>query len=444
MRQIRFSILIVVVSFVALPLFAADYVLTAPKWGRAQAQAVRAAGGTVRYAHATGFAIVSADAADFASRVNASNAFSDVIPDIVAQWTASSQMADGQLVPDASGVGSYTAAQWALETVNAQGAWSAGYQGAGVRVAVIDGGIYDKHIDLNGNIDVARSVSFVPGVAFNHDVGTVWHATHVAGIIAAKNDGIGITGIAPRATIVGVKVLHGDGGSFGAVIAGIYYAATPLAEGGAGADIINMSLSAEFQRGRHHEDSLVAQFAKACNYAASKGVLVISAAGNNSRDLGQSRDLVTIPAESGSGLAISATGPLGFGRGATNFRRPAAYSNFGEGVIWLAGPGGDSDLPGGDTCTLAGIAPQPCWRFDRVVSTIRGSGDKVDAYAWAEGTSMAAPAVAGVAALAKQAHPGISLGALKTLIARSADDEGKIGRDEFYGNGYPNAGKAVR
>src|SRR6185503_11284926 len=122
-------ILIVVVSFVALPLFAADYVLTALKWGRPQARAVVAAGGTVRYAHASGFAIVSADAADFVSRVNASNAFSDVIPDIFAQWTASSQMVEAEPVMAAPlAVENYTAAQWALKAVNAQGAWRAGYQ----------------------------------------------------------------------------------------------------------------------------------------------------------------------------------------------------------------------------------------------------------------------------------------------------------------------------
>jgi len=82
-----------------------------------------------------------------------------------------------------------------------------------------------------------------------------------------------------------------------------------------------------------------------------------------------------------------------------------------------------------------------CWVFDMVLSSVRGSGASIATYAWAAGTSMAAPAVAGVAALAKQAHPGISLGALKTLIARTADTESP---KEFYGNGYPNAGRAVQ
>ena len=64
-------------------------------------------------------------------------------------------------------------------------------------------------------------------------------------------------------------------------------------------------------------------------------------------------------------------------------------------------------------------------------------------YGWAAGTSMAAPAVSAVAALIKQANPGISLGALKTKLQQSADDEGKKGNDPYYGKGFVNAAKAV-
>jgi subtilisin family serine protease len=61
---------------------------------------------------------------------------------------------------------------------------------------------------------------------------------------------------------------------------------------------------------------------------------------------------------------------------------------------------------------------------------------------WQVGTSMAAPAAAGVAALIKGANPGISLGALKTRLKNTADDEGKKGKDEFYGHGFVNAFRA--
>jgi len=446
MRHFRFSIFVLVCLFlVSAPLFAADYVLTASKWGSAQSSAVTAAGGTVTYSHASGFALVTSDASDFAARANASKAFGDVVSDIVAQWQKPSPAVDVVESAVTPGNETFAAAQWAPTAVNAQGAWTAGYTGAGVRVAVVDGGVYNAHIDLNGSVDVARSVSFVPGFAFNQDVGTFWHGTHVAGIIAARDNNIGTIGIAPGATIVGVKVLHNGSGNFGAVIAGILYAATPIAEGGGGADIINMSLGAEFNRREQGAGPLVAALAKACNYAASNGVLVVSAAGNSAVDLGQARDYVSVPAESGSGIAVSASGPLGFALGATNFHRPASYSNYGEGAIWVAGPGGDFALPGTAVCALprqpSGLIVQQCWVFDMVMSTVRGSGASISTYSWAAGTSMAAPAVSAVAALAKEAHPGISLGALKTLIARSADPESP---KEFYGHGYPNAGNAVQ
>ena len=449
MRQVRFSIAVLVALVLfSFPMFAADYVLTASNWNNSKSAAVAAAGGTVRYSHASGFALVSSEDPNFSANANASHAFQDVIGDLFAEWTTPLRTADVVEAAVTPGDETFAAAQWAPTAVNAQGAWSAGYTGAGVRVAVLDGGIYDSHIDLNGQVDTARSVSFVPGFAFNQDVGTFWHGTHVAGIIAAKDNAIGTIGIAPGATIVGVKVLHNGSGSFGAVIAGLLYASTPIAEGGAGADIINMSLGAEFPKNATGGGQLVAALNKAVNYAGGQGVLVISAAGNSGIDLGQARNVTSVPAESGSGIAVSASGPLGFALGATNFRRPASYSNYGEGTIWLAGPGGDFALPGSAICALprqpSGLIVQQCWVFDMVMSTVRGSGASTTSYSWAAGTSMAAPAVAAVAALAKQAHPGISLGGLKTLLKNSADDEGKNGKDEFYGHGYPNAGRAVQ
>ena len=78
-----------------------------------------------------------------------------------------------------------------------------------------------------------------------------------------------------------------------------------------------------------------------------------------------------------------------------------------------------------------------------VLSAARGSGASTASYAWAAGTSMAAPAVAAVAALIKQKHPTASVGELKTRLMRATTDEGKVGNDPFYGKGYINAWKAV-
>jgi subtilisin family serine protease len=186
---------------------------------------------------------------------------------------------------------------------------------------------------------------------------------------------------------------------------------------------------------------------KAVNFADRYGVLVVVAAGNNAADMDHSGPWISVPAESGSGIAVSATAPVGFALGATNFRRPASYTNYGVSAVNVAAPGGDSVLPGNATCSIpripAGFVTAPCWVFDLVLSTVRGAPASNSTYGFAAGTSMAAPMVSGIAALIKQRYPGISLGALKTQLQRTADDEGPVGADPYYGKGFVNARKAV-
>ncbi len=425
-----------------------DYIVSAPRWGDAQAAAVNAAGGAVTFGHdGAGVAVVRLSAPDFLARLRASKAITDAARDVVVAWqrpdVGGTVTASFTNPPDNDRY--FNTIQWAPQAVDAPAAWAAGCTGQGVRVAVLDGGIWNVHPDLAPNFDTAHSRSFVPGQAYNTDTGTFWHGTHVAGIVAAvdntTNANSGVIGIAPKATIVGVKVLHGGLGSFGAVIEGILYAATPIANGGGGADIINMSLGAVFPKNDPDVRGLVAALNKAVNYADRFGVLVVSAAGNDELDLDHSGNYVSVPAQSGSGIAVSATGPSGFALGATNFAQPASYTNFGNSAISVAAPGGDFRLagtPAGDaTCTLpttngAALA-RPCWVFDMVMST------NVGGWAWAAGTSMASPAAAAVAAIIKQRNPGISLGDLKNALARSAQDLGKPGHDPYYGRGWVNA-----
>jgi subtilisin family serine protease len=321
-----------------------------------------------------------------------------------------------------------------MVSLDAPSAWATGCTGAGVRVAINDGGIYDLHADLAPNLDTACSVSFVPGQPFNNDTGTFWHGTHVAGIVGAADNAFGVIGVAPEATLIGVKVLHNGSGTFGQVIGGILYAADPAAFGlpqCQRADIINMSLGAAvFKTGG--AGPLVGAVNQAVNFAASQGVLVVSAAGNNGVDVRDFPSLSFVPADSGSGLAVSATGPVDFANGGTNFRRPASYSNFGNGFIDVAAPGGDFTL-----------FPVGLWFQDMVLSTCRGaSAPPTFSFCFAAGTSMASPAAAGVAALIKSTNPGISLGALKAKLAQTADDEGALGHDAFYGQGFVNAFRA--
>jgi lantibiotic leader peptide-processing serine protease len=431
--------MVLVGVMVAAPLAAAaqdaDYVVTASRWGAAQAAAVEAAGGTVLFGHdGAGVAVVRSAAADFVERLRASSAIQQVERDQVVAWQMPSGNVDAQSVNPNNDP--FFPIQWAPRAIDAPAAWAAGCTGQGVRVAILDGGIYAAHVDLAANIDVAASRSFVPGFAFNQDTGTFWHGTHVAGIVAAADNNLGVVGIAPQATIIGVKVLHAGSGSFAGVINGILYAATPLAEGGGGADIINMSLGATFSK-QGGAGVLIGALAKAVNYADRHGVLVVSAAGNNRLDLDHSGPVTTLPAQSGSGIAVAATGPIGVGLGATNFANPASYTNYGNSLVNVAAPGGDFQLPGTAPCTYGGITTQ-CWVFDMVLSTARGTGIN-GGYSWAAGTSMAAPAASAVAAMIKQRHPGISLGALKTRLAQSAQDLGKKGNDPFYGKGWVNA-----
>jgi subtilisin family serine protease len=452
MRFFRISVLVVAVALASLASASADnYVLVSGKWTSAQTAAVQAAGGTVVFSHNSGIGVVSSNAPDFLSRALAGNAFQYGAPDVTVQWQP--PVADYSL--EDSAVGGVTASavvnpaddrfypiQWAHTAIESPAAWAAGCTGAGARVAVIDGGIFNAHPDLAGAVDTACSASFVPGQPYNNDVGTFWHATHVAGIIGARDNNIGVIGVAPQSTIIGVKALHNGGGSFGAVIGAILYASDPASFGASGcarADIINMSLGAEFPK--NGEGQLVAALNKAVNFAASKGVLVVSSAGNSAIDFGQAGNFTVVPGGSGSGLAISATAPLGWALGATDYDRPASYSNYGEGLIALAAPGGDAALPGNALCTLPispGTITQPCWVFDLYLSTSRGT-TAAGGYSFAAGTSMAAPTASGVAALIVQNHPGISLGALKAMLLQSTTDSGKVGHDEFYGRGFVNA-----
>ncbi len=426
-----------------------DYVLSAGSWGVAQETAVNTAGGVVRYSHGqAGLAVVSSANPDFLNQVMASGVIGYGAPDQMVQW----QMPVTEVTLEESvvtpGDETFINAQWNVRSISAPAAWAAGYTGAGVRVAVLDGGIHSTHVDLDGNLDVARSASFVAGQNFNQDTGTFWHGTHVAGIVAAEDNAIGTIGVAPGATIIGVKVLHSGSGSFGAVISGILYAATPIADGGAGADIINMSLGAVFAKAGG-AGSLISALNKAVNFAGSQGVLVVTAAGNNAIDFDHSGSFVSVPAMSGSGIAVSATGPVGFAvgypNGATNFNRPASYTNFGNSLVNIAGPGGDFVLPGNAVCSIprvpSGNVVTNCWVFDMVLSTSRGAGASTTSYSFAAGTSMAAPAVAGVAALALQAHPNLSVGALKGKLGNTADG---LTPKPFYGKGFVNAANAVQ
>lgn len=455
----RISVCALIFAGLASPVLADTYVVTASSWGSKQADAVTRAGGSVRFSHgAAGIAVVDSASATFLADVVEDPAIQTADRDVMVQWVPPSAVI--QVDANVAHIGddeTFWSMQWAPRAVHAPEAWNAGCKGTGVRIALVDGGIYREHVDLAGRIDESRSVSFVAGRNWfeDSDPSNFWHATHVAGIIAADANSFGVVGIAPEATLIGVKVLDAGYGSFGAVIAGILYAATPIAQGGGGADIINLSLGAVFAKNDPTARGLVAALNRAVNYADRFGVLVVSAAGNNGLDLDHSGNLVDVPAQSGAGIAVAATGPTGFGLDPDaplqDFSTPASYTNFGKSAILVAAPGGDNVLlntaAGSQLCALpqvpSGSVVNVCWAFDLVISTIRGTAAPPNfSFGFADGTSMAAPSVSAVAALIKAKNPGLSLGDLKNSIARATDDLGKKGRDPNFGRGFINAYKA--
>lgn len=421
--------------------------------------AVRAAGGKVTNRLFAIDAVVADGDAAFKSRIQRQPGVQSVAPNLNIRWTPSEQrrpeaVADAPLDPPNNPPGSIDSRfnlQWGHAAVRAVDAWNYGYKGKGAKVAVLDGGFSLNHPDIATQYDrdctsdmTGEGIDYRP----NDDdtTGIFSHGMHVAGTIAAAWNYIGTIGVAPEARLCLVKVLLNVGsGSFEDVVEGIIYAADK------GVDIINMSLGGALYKsgvpGEYtaREAAELKNFiARAVNYAYQRGVLVIASAGNDGSDGDKDKDLIHLPSDAPNAMSVSATAPIGWAvnPAAAFLDFPASYTNYGRSVISVAGPGGDAAYPGNENCTLGGLT-RPCWVFDLVFSTGAVVGNSAYYY-WSAGTSMAAPHVAGVAALIVSRFGKMHPAQLRTKLERGADDLGQPGNDPFYGAGRVNAIRSLQ
>lgn len=417
---------------------------------------VTAAGGTIdRYISQIGIVVVSSSDSNFASKAAKITGITEVAPNAIVQWVTPLDNFNAEDIslsleygnpPNSGDDDIRFDLQWGHDAVDAPEAWNAGYRGDGVRVAVLDGGFDLDHPDLAPNINMALSINFVAGETLQYALPDPFsHGSHTAGTIAAADNGFGVIGVAPEAELVLVKVLSDSGsGSFADVISGIIHAAD------VDADIISMSLGAALDKNGFCDSegcvranevaSLVNAIKRATTYANQSGSTVIASAGNDAIDLDHTANLIHVPSSLPNVLSISATAPIGWATDPGNIflDNLASYSNYGQSSIDFGAPGGDFVYPGNEACLIGGIV-RPCWVFDMVFST----GN--NAFYWSAGTSMAAPHVAGVAAIIIGKNGGdMNPAAVEAALRASADDLGKPGNDDAYGAGRVNAYNAVR
>ncbi len=324
--------------------------------------------------------------------------------------------------------------QWALDAVHVKGAWNKDYEGKNAVVAVLDGGFYTHDPDIAPNV-IAKQ-SFVEGEPVEFKGEGFSHGTHVAGIIAAADNDIGVIGVAPKAKLMLVKVLGDDGfGSWSSIIEGIYYAAMH------GANVINMSLGGYLSKDENKE--LVTALNKATRFAHLLGVTVIAAAGNDAVNFDKVRGFSHYPAACQFVLSIAANGPKNWAYNPnTNLYKPAVYSNYGKNFVSLGAPGGNLIPPLDYSIVIVGNVIAPAYAFDMVLSN--GFYDKTYGYGvgWAAGTSQAAPYASGIAALLYGKYKGIPFAPLvEYVLTETATVRAQAA---YFGKGEVNGASALR
>lgn len=318
----------------------------------------------------------------------------------------------------------YFSLQWDMKQLNLPKAWDVTTGSANIIVAVIDTGVR-QHPDLASRL--MTGYDFVSDASNSNDgdgrdsdptdpgdSGSSFHGTHVAGTIGAlTNNGSGVAGVTWATRIMPLRALGYNGGSDSDVVEAIRYAAKLSNASGTlpatRANVINMSLGG---------GSYSTTFQNAVSAANAAGVTIIAAAGNSNTSA------PSYPAAYSGVISVMA---LDYNKGR------APYSNYGT-TVDVAAPGGDMSVDRNADGYSDGVLST---RYSVSGSTYTPN------YDFLEGTSMACPHVAGIAALVLAIDPTLTPSQVETVLESTAQDLGTAGKDSVYGYGLIDAYAAV-
>jgi lantibiotic leader peptide-processing serine protease len=382
---------------------------------------VEALGGTVEFTHAVGLAAVRGLDADGEAALGRVGGVTAVAADVRYALTGPArgqprraETALGRAAGQNPGDALFVSLQWHLGAVGMQAAWDAGRFGSpSTTVAILDTGIDGTHPDLVGRVDLTRSISYVAlddewaALAFpNRHVTTDlhYHGTHVAATVVSN--GFVAAGVARDVRLMAVRVCTAATDppvcSTIDVLRGILHAVDH------GADVINLSLGGGFSK--EGAGPLVSIIQRVLTYANRGGAVVVVAAGNAGRDMDHDGNLFSAYCDGAHAVCVSAT---------DEGNVPAFYTNYGRSSVSVAAPGGGLS-PVWAACSTTSLWIPVC-----------GTG----AYALgAAGTSMAAPHVAGLAALLVD-EVGRNPALIRARILQGAVDLGARGTDPYFGKG---------
>ncbi|MFD7155142.1 S8 family serine peptidase [Kribbella sp. NPDC059898] len=416
----------------------AYFVITAPNQTAKVSGAITQNGGAVYATYdAIGVIVVHSTAADFADKVRSVDGVQKVGATRTTDLPAEvGNPAIPQQVPEVPTTQTESDRP-DMAQIGADRAWTKNPGSRNITVGVLDTGVDDQHPDLKANFDASKSASCAYGKVDARP--GAWrpvgeHGTHVAGTIAAAKNGIGMIGVAPGVRVSSIRIAEPGSQLFFPenTVCAFMYAADK------GVSVTNNSYYVDpwlFNcPSDKDQDAIAEAVRRAVAYSDSKGVVNVAAAGNEDYDLANktddntspddstaadrpiTNDCISLPTELPNVVVVASVDP-------NSVKSP--FSNYGDGKINLAAPG------------------------QAVYSTVPGGGYKI-----LEGTSMASPHVAGVAALLRSVNPKLTPAQVRAELAQQANDlacppgsasqcTGSTADNSFYGEGLVDAAEAV-